>query len=97
VYLSNREISAQETAHRLLSIPLKRFSSRMVWIPTDLLEDRIGILKPQSVLDELDKNDKEIYAKSIVDKYQKRQDMTIINQFCLWEFAAWYSSTTCNG
>ena len=90
VYLSNREISAQEAAYRLLSIPLKRCSSRMIWIPTDLPEDRIRILKPQSVLDELDEDDKEVYALSLVDKYQKRPDIPVISQLCLWEFAAWY-------
>ena len=90
VYLSNREISAQEAAYRLLSIPLKRCSSRMIWIPTDLPEDRIGILKPQSVLDELDEDDTEVYALSLVDKYQKRPDIPVISHLCLWEFAAWY-------
>lgn len=73
VYLSNREISAHEAAYRLLSIPLKRCSSKMVWIPTDLPDERIGILKPQSLLDELDDDDTDIYALGIVEKYKKDQ------------------------
>lgn len=94
VYLSNREISAQEAAYRLLSIPLKRCSSKMVWIPTDLPDERIGILKPQSLLDELDDDDTDIYALGIVEKYKKRPDSPLLNELCLWEFAAWYGPSS---
>lgn len=45
----------------------------MVWIPTDLPDERIGILKPQSLLDELDDDDTDIYALGIVEKYKKDQ------------------------
>ena len=94
VYLSNRELSAQEAAYRLLSIPLKRCSSRMVWIPTDLPEDRIGILKPQTLLDDLDDDDTDVYATGIVEKYSKRPDHPLLNAITLWEFAAWYGTVT---
>ena len=75
VYLTNREVRAQEAAYRVLNIPLKRCSLRMVWIPTDLPEDRIGMLKPPAALDELEDEDTDVFSKGIVDKYQNRSDL----------------------
>lgn len=66
----------------------------MVWIPTDLPDERIGILKPQSLLDELDDDDTDIYALGIVEKYKKRPDSPLLNELCLWEFAAWYGPSS---
>ncbi|XP_069105751.1 uncharacterized protein [Argopecten irradians] len=94
VYLSNREISAQEAAYRLLSIPLKRCSTKMVLVPTELPEDRIGIIKPQPVLDSLEDDDTGIFSIGIVDKYQMRPPHLLLENICLWEFSTWYETVS---
>lgn len=35
VFLRNREISAQETAHIIIGLPLKRCITQIIWISTD--------------------------------------------------------------
>lgn len=34
-FLRNREISAQEAAHRIIGLPLKRCITKIIWISTD--------------------------------------------------------------
>jgi hypothetical protein len=84
--MNNREISAQEAAYRILSNPLKRCSTKMVWIPTDLPEERIGILKPQQVLDTLEDEDTDIFSTGIVDKYQTRSRHPLLENVSLGVF-----------
>ena len=50
------EVSAQEAAYPALQIPLIKCTKDIVFINTSAPEERIFLLKPKSVLDELLKN-----------------------------------------
>jgi hypothetical protein len=45
-FLHNREVSAQETAYRLLSIPMTQLSRSVIFLNTNTPDQRIGLLKP---------------------------------------------------
>ena len=48
VFLTNREVSAQEAVYRVLSIPLRRCTRSVVFINTDNKESRDALLLPFS-------------------------------------------------
>ncbi len=85
-----REVSQHEAIMRLLSIPLRRSNTEVLFIPTDAKENRTRILKPKKVLDAMDKDDKNVYVPSIHDKYGSRPDD--MESMCLAHFASNYSS-----
>ena len=87
-FLKNREVSAQEATFRLLSIPLKRASRLVVFINTGTKENRISLLKPQSVLQEMDDDDENIFCNSLHDRYAARPHL--LDTMSLAEFAATY-------
>lgn len=84
----SREVSHHEAIMRLLSIPFRKSNRAVVFIPTDMKEDRTRLLKPKHVLLSLDKNDTDIYVPSVHDKYAARPKQ--LEQICLAEFVAWY-------
>ena len=53
VFLTNREVSAQEAVYRVLSMPLRRCSRSVVFINTDNKESRDALLLPFSQLQKL--------------------------------------------
>jgi hypothetical protein len=87
-FLSHREVSAQEAVYRLLSLPLVKGSRQVVFVPTDLPENRTKLLKPMKVIQELDDDEEDLYQLGILDKYQLRPDS--IENICLADFAANY-------
>ena len=84
-----REVSHHEAIMRILSIPLRRSNISVVFIPTDMPENRTRVLKPQHILQNLDKQDTNIYLPSIHDKYAARPDK--IESICLAEFVAYFT------
>ena len=60
-FLTHREISAQEAVYRLLSLPLVQGSREVVFIPTDLPQNRTRIFKPMKLLQMLDDDDTDVY------------------------------------
>jgi len=87
-FLSHREVSAQEAVYRLLSLPLVKGSRQIVFVPTDLPENRTKLLKPMKVIQELYDDEEDLYQLDILDKYQLRPDS--IENVCLADFAANY-------
>ena len=95
VFLNNREVSAQEAAMRILSLPMKRLSRNVTFINTDSLENRTAILKPKAVIEAMDNDDEDIFQSNITCRYAVRP--VILENFCLASFAANYSvSSTTN-
>ena len=94
VFLKNREVSAQEAAMRILSLPMKRLSRNIEFINTDSLENRTAILKPKSVIEAMDDDDEDIFQRNILSRYAARP--VNLENLCLASFAANYSvsSTT---
>ena len=87
-FLTHREVSAQEAAYRILSIPMKQLSRSVVFVDTNPKNERIAVLKNSQALEQLDDDDVDVFQKSLIDRYQHRpQD---IQSMCLAEFAATY-------
>ena len=49
-FLNNREVSAKESAYRILGLPLKYFTRMTVFINTSVPQKRVRLLKPASSL-----------------------------------------------
>ena len=45
VFLTHREVSAQEAAYRILSIPMKQLSRSVIFVDTNPKNERIAVLK----------------------------------------------------
>jgi len=90
VFLNHREVSAQEAAYRILSLPLKQLSRKVVFINTASKEDRVSLLKPISQIKDMDNESQDIFQTSLIDRYAARPDS--LNNLCLAEFAANYAT-----
>ena len=91
-FLNHREVSAQETAFRLLSMPLKRQSRKVVFINTDPKNERATMTKPMSAINSLEDDDEDLYQTSLIDRYAARPDS--LENMCLAEFAANYTAVS---
>lgn len=60
-FLTHREISAQEVVYRLLSLPLVQGSREIVFVHTDLPENRTRLFKPLKLLETLDDSDTDVF------------------------------------
>lgn len=90
-FMNHREVSAQECAYRLLSMPMKQLSRSVVFLNTNHKKDRIAVLKSNDTLQQLDDEDTNMFQKSIINRYQHRPQQ-IINM-CLAEFASTYATS----
>ena len=90
VFLSHRELSAQEAVYRIISLPLKRCSRAVVFVNSGLPDDRIRILKASWKLQTLPADSDEIFENGIIDRYIARPDS--LNEICLADFATSYRS-----
>ena len=89
VFLNHREITAQEAIYRALPIPLRRTSRTIVYVPTDFPEDRVKLMKPLYVIENLDDDSEEVFCTSIIDRYIARP--AGLEDMCLAHFATWYT------
>ena len=87
-FLTHREVSAQEAAYRILSIPMKQLSRSVVYVDTNPKHERIAVLKNKTDLGKLDDDDTNVFQKSLIDRYQHRPDE--LCSMSLAEFAATY-------
>ena len=67
VFLNHREVSAQEAVYRILSLPLKQMSRKVIFINTAAKEDRASLLKPINQIEHMDENSEDIYQTSLID------------------------------
>ena len=91
VFLNHREVSAQEAVYRILSLPLKQLSRKVVFINSSPKEERVSMLKSACQLEKMDKESEDIYQTSLIDRYAARPDS--LENLCLAEFAANYITT----
>ena len=90
VFLNHREVNAQEASYRILSMPLKQMSRKVVFINTAAKEDRVSLLKLINQIQDMDEDSEDIYQTSLIDRYVARPDQ--LNNMCLAEFAANYTT-----
>ena len=89
VFLTNREVSAQEAVYRVLSMPLRRCSRTTIFLNTDHKDSRDSLLLPFAHLQKLDDKDENVYCKNIIDRYAAR--LQNLEDMSLAEFAANYT------
>lgn len=90
-FLNSRSVSAQEAVYRALGLPLYKSNFTTVWIPTGLPSERIRLLKPTYVLQNLDDADSDIFISGITDKYSNRP--AVLEDWSLTLFASWYETS----
>ena len=90
VFLNHRELSAQEAVYRILSMPIKQLSRKVVFVNTAAKEDRVSLLKPIDQIQYMHDDSEDIYQTSLSDRYAARLDQ--LNHMCLAEFAANYTA-----
>ena len=56
-FLTHREVSAQEAAYRILSIPLKQLTRQVVFVDTNPKNERVAVLKGHDILKHLEDDD----------------------------------------
>ena len=89
-FLNSVELSAQEAVYICLQLPMKKSSRQVVFINTNLPEDRVFLLKPNHVLQTMRDDDEDIVASSLISRYENRT--TSLESVTLAEFAAWYNT-----
>ena len=89
VFLRNREISAQEAAYRALSLQLRKFSRKVIFVNTGDKQHRTGMLKSRRQLEELDDEDDDVYCKNMIDRYALRPPS--VEDLCLADFVRYYT------
>ncbi len=80
------EVSAQEAVYLVLQMPLTRCTRDVVFINTSPPEERVFLLKPKSVLEELPEDSTEIVSDNIVKRYAKRP--RVLERWCLADYVS---------
>ena len=80
------EVGAQEAVYLALQIPLTKGTREVVYINTCASRERVFLLKPKSVLDELPAESTNIESDNIVQRYSKRPRQ--LNRFCLADYVS---------
>lgn len=87
-FLNAVEISAQEAAYICLQLPLKRSSRQVVFVNTSPPDDRVSLLKPQYILQQMDEDDEDIHCSNDISRYSSRQKS--LENITLAEFVSLY-------
>ena len=80
------EVSAQEAVYLDLQIPLTKCTGDIVFINTSTTAERVFLLKPKSVLDELPAEYTDIESSNIIQRYSKRPKQ--LSKFCLADYVS---------
>jgi hypothetical protein len=88
ILMNGTEISAQEAAQFLLGIPNTLCSRQDVFINTSEPNERIGILKSNRELEEMNDDSQDVCAKGLLDHYCNRPES--LEEVCLAEFASMF-------
>ena len=80
------EVSAQEAVYLDLQIPLTRCTRDIVFVNTSVPEERIFLLKPKAVLDELPAQSTDVESDNVIQRYSKRPRQ--LSKFCLADYVS---------
>ena len=86
VFSNSVEVGAQEAIYLALQIPLTKGTREVVYINTCTSRERVFLLKPKSVLDELPAESTNIESDNIVQRYSKRPRQ--LQRFCLADYVS---------
>ena len=90
-FLNAVEISAQEACYILLQLCMRKSSRQAIFVNTNLPEERVFLLKPQSVIENMDDKDENVEARGLITRYAERPDS--LENICLADFSCWYSES----
>ncbi|XP_062572139.1 uncharacterized protein LOC134234095 [Saccostrea cucullata] len=93
-FLTHREVSAQEATFRVLSLPLCYFDRQRIFVSTNPPTERVKLLKPRAVIEQMEDDDEDIYQVGLLDKYSMRP--LYLSDICLAEFAVTYTTSYSN-
>ena len=86
VFSNSVEVGAQEAVYLALQIPLTKGTREVVYINTCASRERVFLLKPKAVLDELPAESTHIESDDIVQRYSKRPRQ--LQRFCLADYVS---------
>nr|XP_021330385.1 uncharacterized protein LOC101882679 [Danio rerio] len=87
-YAKHRQVSAQESVARTCSLPLKRCSRSVVFVPTD--DDALKMSLPISVLLNKNPESEDVWMSGLIEKYRARPLTLEFEKMCLADFASNY-------
>jgi hypothetical protein len=87
-FLSHYEVSAQEAVYRLLSLPLSKSSRQVMFIPSNLPENRTCLLKPLKVIQTMEDDNDDLVQKGIIYRYIIRP--ASVEYMCFADFCSHY-------
>ena len=90
-FLNAVEISAQEACYILLQLCMRKSSRQVIFVNTTLPEERVFLLKPQALIENMDDDDENVEARGLITRYAERPDS--LENICLADFACWYSES----
>ena len=86
VFSNSVEVGAQEAVYLALQIPLTKGTREVVYINTCASRERVFLLKPKAVLDELPAESTNIKSDNTVQRYSKRPRQ--LQRFCLADYVS---------
>ena len=86
VFSNSVKVGAQEAVYLALQIPLTKGTREVVYINTCASRERVFLLKPKAVLDELPAESTNIESDNIVQRYSKRPRQ--LQRFCLADYVS---------
>ena len=90
-FLNAVEISAQEAVYICLGLPMRKSSRQVLFINTSPPDERVALLKPQNVIQNMKDDSEDIECSNLLTRYSERPikltDMTLA------EYAAHYDTT----
>ena len=87
-FLGKRVVGLPESVMHVLSMWFMQKSHKVVHVNTNMKADYVSLPKPRYKLCDLDDDDEDVFATSIIDRYAARPK--IIANMCLAEFAISY-------
>ncbi|RXN38170.1 replicase helicase endonuclease [Labeo rohita] len=87
-YSKHWQVSAQESVARTCSLPMKKCSRSVVFIPTD--DDALKMSLPLSALHNKDPDSEDVWMSGIIDKYRARPQTLEFEMMCLADFVSNY-------
>lgn len=85
-FLSHVEVGAQEAVYIVLQMPLRHSSRGITFVNTSPPEERVVLIKPRHVLEELQEDSTDIESGNIVTLYQQRPKA--LEGLCLADFVS---------
>lgn len=89
------EIGSQEGIYYLLQLALVHCSRECIFVPTDLADERVFVVKPMEQLGVLEPNSEDIAMNSLPRRFAKRDPA--VEHVCYADFACYYEQKRTRG